>query len=384
MTERVLITGARSAAALDLARDFRALGFEPHLADCSPAWIARLSRRVEAVHRYPSPVFDPSGFRAAIAALALRLSPRLIVPACEEVFHLAAPSLRPAIGSRLYAPRLETLRRLHDKLAFAEACGDWSLPVPQTQVLGDRDRYAANSTEWVFKPRFTRFGESALIGPSAAQLAALHVPAGQGWIAQRRVRGTEVCFHAAASHGRVTAFAAYRSAWRMGGGASFAFDTVSAERSQQLFSIAQTLAAAAMITGQFACDAIIDAQGQPWLIECNPRATSGVHLLTGDGLLASAILGNRDQVHAPSAAPAHLAPAMLVYGLPMAVGEGRLAEWCQAMSAGRDVLARPGDRLPLLGALRDAAQFAFTGRRRGISATAATTRDIEWNGEDLP
>lgn len=44
MVERILITGARAVAAVDIARSLRAAGYEPHLADCSPAWIARMSR----------------------------------------------------------------------------------------------------------------------------------------------------------------------------------------------------------------------------------------------------------------------------------------------------------------------------------------------------
>ena len=50
MAERVLITGARAVAALDIARSLRAAGYEPHLADCSPAWLARLSRTYLSLH----------------------------------------------------------------------------------------------------------------------------------------------------------------------------------------------------------------------------------------------------------------------------------------------------------------------------------------------
>lgn len=382
MAERVLITGGRAAAALDLARDFAAAGFEVHLADCSPAWIARMSRSAHRVHRYPSPVFAPDDFRMAIAALVERIDPTLVVPACEEVFHLAAPALQSAIGSRLFAPPLSVLRRLHDKLAFAEDCAANGLPVPESSAFTQPERFADDAIEWVFKPRFTRFGEDALIGPSSARLTDL--PSDGAWLAQRRVRGTEVCFHAVARDGRMTAFAVYRSAWRLGGGASFAFDPLPQDEAEPLHAIARSLAAAHGITGQFACDAIIDEGGAPWLIECNPRATSGVHLLAHDGLLARAIAAGHDEVHAPHAVPAHLAPAMLVYGLPGALRGGRFREWRRTMGRGRDVLARRDDPWPLLGALGDAARFTIQGWRRGISASAATTRDIEWNGEDLP
>ena len=197
------------------------------------------------------------------------------------------------------------------------------------------------------------------------------------------MRGEEVCFYAVAHGGSLTAFTAYRSRWRLGGGASFAFDPLDASLHKALREMAETLASATVLTGQSACDAIVDADGKPWLIECNPRATSGVHMLAGSGDLARAIA---DGVAMPAMRPDphHVAPAMLVFGLPLALREGRLGEWRKAMREGRDAIARPGDRRPFFGAMLDGARFAFSGLRHGISTTAATTRDIEWNGEDLP
>ncbi len=81
--------------------------------------------------------------------------------------------------------------------------------------------------------------------------------------------------------------------------------------------------------------------------------------------------------------PAFLGPAMLVYGLPQAIRERRLRAWARLLARGRDAISRPGDRLPLAGALADAARFMQEGRAHAITTTAATTRDIAWNGEEL-
>ncbi len=386
MAERVLITGARAAAALDLARDFAAAGFEVHLADCTPARMARWSSVPKAVHRYAPPALDPAGFRRDIARLVTDLAPSLVIPTCEEVFHLAAPSLAETLKDRLFAPPLTILRRLHDKHAFALACTEWGLPVPESLLLAnpaDLGQLAGDSSEWVFKPPFSRFGESALVGPTAAQFAKLAPSPSSPLLTQRRVRGEECCFHAFARNGQLLAFAAYTSRWRLGGGASFAFSPLAEEQTAPLHAIAESLAASARLTGQFACDAIIDASGQPWLIECNPRGTSGVHLLAGTGDLARAIVSDIPMPEQPTPAPRHLAPAMVLFGLPLALRRGTVAEWRATMRQSRDAIARPGDRLPLAGALVDAVGFALSGLRHGVSTTSATTRDIAWNGEDL-
>ena len=120
MAERVLITGARSVAALDIARSLRAAGYEPHLADCSPAWLARLSRTAGSVHRHASPVERPADFARDIRSLIDRLEPVRIIPTCEEVFHLAALAEIDGFSDRLFAPPPDRLATLHAKDASSE------------------------------------------------------------------------------------------------------------------------------------------------------------------------------------------------------------------------------------------------------------------------
>lgn len=386
MVRRVLITGARAAAALDLARDFLAAGWEVHLADSRRVRMARWSRLPFRHHLVPPPREAREAFRTRIAALVVQEAIDLVVPTCEEVFHLAAPALGEALGTRLFAPDLATLRRLHDKHAFARACEAWGVPVPETHLLescADLGCFGGEAGEWVFKPCFTRFGDATLVGPSPEALVAVAPAPGALWLAQRRVLGSEACFYAVARHGTLVAFAAYRSGWRLGGGASYAFEPLEAPHAEALQDIAARVAAAAGLHGQFACDAIFDAgSGQPYLIECNPRATSGVHLLTGKGALARAIA---DGTPAPAQGPdpAYLGPAMFVYGLPQALRERRLEDWARLLSRGHDAISQPGDRRPILGAMIDAAGFFREGVKHSISTTAATTRDIAWNGEDM-
>lgn len=384
MAERVLITGARAAAALDIARDFLAAGWEVHLADCVKARMARWSRLPIRHHRYPPPRQQGQAFRAEIIELVEQQGIALVVPACEEVFHLAAPALHAVLDERLFAPDLTSLRTLHDKLLFAKACAEWNIPSPESHAIAttaDLTSYAATSRSWVFKPRFSRFGDRAIVGPDARVLAGIDVESGSPWMAQRRIEGEEHCFHAIAHRGTLTGFAAYRSDWRLGGGARYAFEPVAEARCRQLHAIACRLAQRARLHGQFACDAIFDAEDVPHLIECNPRATSGVHLLSGGGDLARA-MGAGVTIPQRAAESAYLGPAMWIFGLPLALRRRQFGAWRQLLSHGSDVISRPGDRAPIAGALVDAARFWATGWRRGLSTNAATTFDIEWNGEE--
>ena len=383
MNKRVLVTGARAAAALDIARDFVAVGWEVHMADSVTARMARWSSIPATHHRFPPPRQQRARFRYAIRELVDRHRMDLVVPACEEVFHLAA--LKQDLGERLFAPDLARLRQLHDKLAFTRAAEGWGLPVPESHPVetgGDLARYLPESHEWVLKPRFGRFGDQTLVGPDAARLEKLASRLEGGWMAQRRITGEEVCFQGVAHHGRLVAFAAYRSDWRLGGGARYAFEPVEKDKAVRLRDLAGTLARKAAIHGLFACDVLFDADGASYLIECNPRATSGVHLMAGDGHLARAIAEGTDAQTNPTST-SYLGPAMVLFGLPRAIAKGELAAWRACLAEGRDAISRPGDRTPLVGSLVDAARFFAKARAHAISTNAATTYDIEWNGEEL-
>lgn len=370
MAERVLVTGARAAAALDIARSLRAAGFQPYLADCSPARLARWSNIAGPVHRYASPVRRPAAFADDVRRLIDRLDPVRIIPTCEEVFHLSALAAAHGFAHRLFAPDPETLAVLHAKDRFAGLCRDLSLPAPETRAVADPEALKAairDLGDVVLKPVWSRFGSRTLVSPTAEQADAVQPTTNDPWVVQRRIVGEDVSVYAVCNGGRVDAFAAYGSERRSRGGAALAFRPLAADRTARLRPMVDALAGRAG-NGQISCDAVIDAEGRPWLIECNPRATSGVHLFDRKPAFGLALMdrGRADPVDAPR----HLGPALWLKG-------------GTAGDLGPDVLSAPGDPLPALGALADAAGFGLAALFTGRSLTQAMTADIEWNGRPL-
>lgn len=382
MAERVLITGARAPAALDLARSFCAAGFEAHMADCAPSRMASFSRAVAEVHRFPSPRADFARFAAGIAKIISDIEPAIVVPTCEEVFFLAALA-----DERVFTPDFALLRRLHSKYLFAQDAAALGLAVPETTLIESTaglDSMLNDAGNLVFKPEYSRFGTRTLVGPSRKALEALRLPGPGAWVAQRRVRGEEVSFYAVSAGSRLVAFSAYSSPWKFQGGAGYAFEALAPAMHDKLRAIADTLAQKLVHRGQFACDVMIDADGTPWLLECNPRATSGVHLFERRAALAEAMMERREKpVLATDANPRHVGPALWVYGLPTALRRGQMGQWNKRRRQSTDVISATHDHAPVLGALIDASRLSLIAASRGLSPTAASTADIEWNGEDL-
>lgn len=380
----VLITGARAPVAQDLARACRAAGATVHLADSVTPWAARAMRPRVSVHRLPPPRTDFPAFRERMRGLLADTGADLIIPTCEEVFWLAEAAARDGYAARLFAPSPERLAQLHSKASFPAFAASLGLDAPDTWLLADRDALAETPLapgELVLKPEYSRFGREVLIAPDAAARASVVPTERRRWVAQRRIDGDEICAWSAVREGRIVAFAAYRPRWRHGRGAAYQFEAVDIPAVRR---VAETIAAGAGMTGHLSFDIIVDGVGRAWPVECNPRAVSGLHLLDSDAALGRALMGDVECPPPPPGRLRHLAPAMLILGVPAALGSGRLADLRSDWCAGRDVISRPGDRLPWLGCAMDAARFAAVGALGGRSASAGATADIEWDGEPIP
>lgn len=382
MSERVLVTGARAPAALDIARSLKAAGFEVHMADCVPAGIARWSCAPTAVHRHASPVREPARFAADMRGLLDRLEPTAVIPTCEEVFHLSALAETDGWAERLIAPLMDRLTRLHHKGQFADLCQTLGLSVPDTTTATDAAALMthASRSDVVVKPVWSRFGSCTLTAPTPQQLAALSPSPDQPWIVQDRVKGEEVSLYAIAHDGRLSAFCAYRSNWRTTGGAAYVFEPLTGVVLDRLREMASTLASFVR-TGQFGCDAIVDATGKPWLIECNPRATSGVHLFGRSAEFGRALPGRG--IADPVPDDWRNGVMLDSFGLAEAFRTRHLSTWRTDRGRSKDIVSAPGDPLPPLGALMDCAGFGLRALASGRGLAETMTADIEWNGQPL-
>ena len=385
MTGAVLITGARAPVSIDLVRAFRAAGHDVHLADCVAPWAARGLRPCIPIHRLPPPRGSFTEFRAAMAELVKSLGVVQVVPTCEEVFWLAEAAARDGYADLLFAPTLALLRRLHSKALFPGFATELGLDVPETHVVDAAINFEdmiAPLDDVVLKPEFSRFATQTVLSPDAAALRALRPTAQRRWVMQRRIRGEEVCSWSAIRSGRVVAYAAYRPRWRHGKSAAFQMEAMD---SPAVRSITERIAAATAMTGHLSFDVIVDGDGRAFPIECNPRAVSGLHLFDADPQLADAMLQGTFAM--PPVRPGtlrHMAPAMALIGIPTAFGQGRLGHLVADWRAGQDVIDRERQGLVTLGCLADAGRFGLQALRMGRPPSAATTADIEWDGEAMP
>jgi len=336
-------------------------------------------------HQVPSARFDPQGYATAINALVRAHDIDLIIPTCEEVFHLARLAQENALDAPVDAPPLQALAAAHDKSAFIQTARGLGQAVPETQLLRCADdvrRFVRDARDWVFKPVWSRFANAVLIRPTQAQLRGLVPTPDAPWVAQRFLKGQEISVYAVARQGELRALAAYVSRFRAGKGAGVCFDPV---QDPQVERFVRAFIAGTGWEGQISFDLMRMPDGQVLPIECNPRATSGLHFFSEGAAFADALLHGGPRVEPDVRGPLGVRLALWVYGIPAVLRRraGPRALF-HALRETRDVLDWPEDPGPRQAQLPVLWGIVKTAARKQISLQAATTQDIEWNGPDDP
>lgn len=252
---KVLVTGVRAPAGVHC---FQALsGMEVEAAECIRFPLVR-------AHRFPPPQFQFQGFQDWLYRYIRKTNVDWIVPTCEDVIHTAQALEDIGEHHRLFAPSAAVLERLHNKQTFIEQMIQWGLPVPVTIPASQRQ---SDPGRYVFKPVYSRFATKVICGPQTWP------DVGAGWIAQERCEGIECCVYALCYEGRLLGHQAYRPVVRAGKGAGIGLRPVLVPG---LEAHLERFAGKSGWTGQVSFD-LFYHRGRCQFIECNPRATSGIH-----------------------------------------------------------------------------------------------------------
>ncbi len=380
MSKRILLTGGRAPATLELARAFHRAGYTVYMAESLRGHLSELSNAIAKNFLVPPPRQQTGTFLDVLEKIVSEKKIDLVIPTCEEVFYIAMGRDRfPA-----FVEPLEKLRQLHSKWEFIHLARGLRLPVPETMLIETRDSLQSAFERWprlVLKPVYSRFAAKTLVYPTIQQ-AESTLTFDSRWVAQEFIQGAQICTYSVCHRGRITAHTAYRSDFTAGQGATILFRHVNHAAT---FEWVTKFVSAISFTGQIAFDFIETDDGKIFAIECNPRAISGIHLLARDPKFPETFLNPSAPCVIPSEDfSAQLWTGMLVYGLPAALKKRQFKKWFAAFSSSRDVIFRRDDLLPALLQFRSILFYLKLARRENISPLEASTFDIEWNGTFPP
>ena len=293
---RVLITSSRMPFALDAIRKLGERGHEVHACDSYEAAPGSHSKYLSGHLTTASATGDPERFVADVEGYAAEQEIEVIVPMFEEVFYLAAQHERLSRVTTLYAPQFRTLAQVHDKGTFQELCDKLGIRTPQTVLAHSPDELRAaveRFPRYFARAAFSRGGVGLLTntGPLAGHLKLedAHPTEENPWLVQEYVDGPMHCTYSCIHGGEVATHMSYRAPrqWEHSTGIEF----LSVDPSDTLPTV-EKLASELGWDGQMSLD-FVDAEQGLMMIECNPRPTDGVLLMSAEelerGLLAPTI-----------------------------------------------------------------------------------------------
>jgi hypothetical protein len=358
----VLILGARAPIALEMARSFSAAGCKVIMADSLRLTLARWSNCVDAYYTLPAPNKNPIHFIEVLNTIIQTEKIDHLIPTCEEVFYVSM--YKASLHCNVWTADFKLMDALHNKHTFIEQATP-IFSVPKTIRVSDFTQWK-QAKDFVFKPIYSRFASHVLINKDAPYCKGKITDASK-WIAQERIFGKEICVYTIWEEGELKGYAAYHPSIRIGKGSGIYFEPHS---NDALMKQVQSFGESIKYTGQLCFDFIVNESGA-YVLECNPRGTSGAHLLNTQ--LADCFL--RKDYFATNLDTTFSIKGAILLTKPLAVLTKRF-------HSSTDVVLKWKDLLPALLQPISLMEIAYIKFKHNTSWLGATTGDIEWNGND--
>ncbi len=291
MSRTFLLTLGRLPKALDLARALHAAGCRVLVAEPFARHLTGASRCVARSFVVPSPVEDLDGYLAALLAIIADEQVDDVLPISEEILYVSLLRDRLPDTVRLHAMPFESLQSLHDKHAFVATARAAGVAAPETAVAGSEAARALLATgRCILKPVVSCSGRGLRFLDQGAPMPQVEEPA----IIQRFVEGRVLSSFSLARQGHLLGTVIYQGAM-MQGTVAVAFERI--DVSEQALVWIKRLVQHTGFDGFISFDLIERSDGEVTGIECNPRATSGLHFVE-PGDLARLLLAPQTELGA--------------------------------------------------------------------------------------
>lgn len=356
--KRILITGARSPVAINIASQLMNVGKEVYFTDCISFALATKAFGKELYTQTLAPRYHYEDYIRQVNQIVMEEQIDWILPTCEEVFYLSAA--KDQLKVPVFTMDSELLAKLHHKFQFAEYMLAIGKHAPKTLLLAQQNSFPMDS-EMILKPIYSRFSSVN------KKLLPKDISKKENYIMQEYKKGKEWCVYAIAIDGQTLDIIIYSKAINYRQSASLYF---AHHYKPDLEKEVQEICHELNFTGQIGFDVIETTDGTYWYIDCNPRSTSGVSLINDHVWLGeNSVLKSKKQPRAIT----------LLAVLVALKNPKQLREIVKAT----DQLKDSPQKISIWTQMSQLYHWFKLSRQVNISLTSITTWGIEWNGEKL-
>jgi len=379
---KFLLTGARAPVTLEISRNLAKHNHEVYLADSLRFPIAKNSNSIKKSFYVRQPRFKYAAFIDDLIDIIIKHKIDYLIPTCEEVFYISHAKDKLSKCCNVICTDFNSISKMHDKytiLSMIDGCGGVIAPGTKIVKYKDVNNYSSLFEKLILKKRFCRFGTDVIVNLDAKKVSKLKLSDDDEVLLQNKIIGEEYCSYSVAVDGVLTAHCTYLPRYRLSGSASLYFKPVF---NNVIYEFVKLFVKKHRYTGQISFDFIANTKGM-FLIECNPRASSGVHLLSDDNL-ASIFVDSTNIVDANVVRdPAAIKLLMLIMMLPLEVAKFNLNTWWSDFKIAKDVISMNGDKGFFLYQIISLAELVYLSIKLKKSMRVVATYDIEWDGDNI-
>jgi glutathione synthase/RimK-type ligase-like ATP-grasp enzyme len=267
---KVLITCPRAPISIEWIRIFNRAGIEVILVDSLNFPIAKYYNNTKFV-KIASPRLEFEAYKKDMIKLIHEVD--WVIPNCEDIFYLSKVYDSIETDTFFFMPMSSLLFKLHHKFNFFELLNEY-VKFPKSKLLTDKSHIKLDDKS-ILKPVFSRFGRSVIRNVTQKDIDNIKISDAYPWVQQERINGEAICNYALILDGKVLAHTVYKPKYLLNNAAATYFEPYYDERLEKFI---EQFAKDTKYTGQVAFD-FIDDGVELYVIECNPRATSGLHLM---------------------------------------------------------------------------------------------------------
>lgn len=373
----ILLTLGRLAKGLELARSLSQAGHRVFIAEPFKLHLSKPSRAIKKSFQVTSPRTNLEQYLRDLSDIVEKEAIDLVIPVSEEA--LFASRLQDRLNGRaqVFGPSVKQMERLHDKLAFARRCHALGLSAPETYPADTSEAESLTKRlDYVVKPIHGCSGIGLQLRNKGDEL--LPADRSQANLVQERAYGRQISSFSVAQDGKVLITALYEGDVYLG--------TVSVrfKRVDDMPLVHQWISAfveAEAYSGFISFDFFVNDSGEPFAIECNPRLTSGVHLVNRADLAAMVCGDPCSEPRLKRAKSYQDAHAALTYAVGQIKRPLTYFKTLGKVLTTKDVVFDWRDPLPFFLMTPMSWETIRPGLFEGIPLTEAATRDIAWTGD---
>jgi|GEM_PF-359791 len=366
---------------LALARAFYRQGHKVYVADTNKWHVTNFSNSVAKSFVIPSPRFHPEECIASVLKIVKSETIDLLIPTFEETFLLAKAHDRFPKNCELFFETFDKLHPLHNKYQFNQKLISHGMPAAPSYLIKSQSDLTTLpfTTPYILKPSYSRSASDVHIVDPKKGAKNLTFKPHNPFIAQEFIEGKKFCSYSVCIGGKVTAHAVYPVKFAIKGSGCVSFSAID---HPEIRDWVMDFVKKEAFTGQIAFDFIQKEDGTLFAIECNPRATFGLHLLSDDHRFARAFFRGREgYFEAMAATSRQITAGMLLYGWQKKHRGEKNLSFLRSLFSAKDTLFCKKDIKPFLMQPLIFAVYVIKSLKMRLSLPAFFTHDIDWNNE---